>query len=111
MRGWRFEFRAFEEVAGAIVEEPILAGFKGDDNRMTSRRMMFRGVLIRRGIAAANVTTLGAAAEMQPPITVRQALNAAGSACRGAERDSASLSFHVPVPFVGLRRSKRSLET
>ena len=60
--------------------EPAFARFEAADDRVAGGSSMGRGVLSRRGVAAPDVTALGAPAQMQPPPAAGQALNAAGPA-------------------------------
>ena len=64
-----------KEIPCTVVVEPPLSWLETRDNWVTRGRVMFRGVLIWRTITAADVTTFGASAKMQPPIAGRQAFN------------------------------------
>src|SRR5690348_7353657 len=79
--GWA-QRRSGEELPGAIVVEPILAGLETADHGMTRRMKVFGGVPVRRRVAAADVPALGAAAQMYPPRPVPQAFLATGSTWR-----------------------------
>jgi hypothetical protein len=48
---------------------------KASDNRMTSSRIVFRGMLIGRVVAATYVTTLSASPKVQPPSVSCQAID------------------------------------
>ena len=48
---------------------------KASDNRVTSSRIVFRGMLIGRVVAATYVTTLSASPKMQPPSVSCQAFD------------------------------------
>jgi hypothetical protein len=75
--------RSGKEVAGTVIVKPPFPGLETRDYRVTGRRIVLRCVLIWRGIAAANVTALGASAKMQPPAAHRQAFDTACTARLG----------------------------
>jgi hypothetical protein len=55
---------------------------------------MFRGMLIRGAVAAANVTALRATAKMKPPTARGQAFNTSGATRLDQGVDAVSFSFH-----------------
>ena len=63
----RSEARPLNELFGSVVVEPLFAGLEAGDHRMPRLLAVLRGMLTRRGIAAADVSAFGAPAEMQPP--------------------------------------------
>ena len=81
------------------MEEPVFAGFEAADYRVAGGSRMRCGVLGGRGVAAPDVTALGAPAKMQPPSAVGQALNAAGPARWDRGIDS-SYGVHVASPRI-----------
>jgi hypothetical protein len=58
----RFKIRSVDKGGAWIVEEPVFARFEATDDRVAGGVRMRRGVLGRRGIAAPDVTALGATA-------------------------------------------------
>ena len=64
----------------SVVIEPIFAGFKARDDRVTGFSIVFGGVLIGRTVATSNVSALSATTEVKPPAVARLAFNAAVSA-------------------------------
>ena len=83
------------------MEEPAFARFEAADDRVTRRVRMRCGVLGRRGVAAPDVTALGAPAQMQPPPAAGQAFNATGPARWDRHFDS-SYGVHVASPRIGV---------
>jgi hypothetical protein len=55
---------AFEGFLRSVIVEPVLARLEAIDNRMAGGCVVLRRVLVWRSIAAADVTALGASAEM-----------------------------------------------
>jgi hypothetical protein len=65
------------------------------DNRVASCCVVFRCMPTWRIIAAADATTFGASAKMQPPTAGRQAFNTAGTTRLGRGINTRSLRRHV----------------
>src|SRR5262245_12838860 len=68
----RGQFRTGKEFARSIIIKPLLACLETRDNRVAGSGIVFRCMLTWRIVTAADVTTLGASAEMQPPTAGRQ---------------------------------------
>ena len=66
----------------AVVPEPALARLEAADHRVPGGLRVRGRVLGRRGVAAADVPALRAAAQVEPPAAGRLALDAAGAARR-----------------------------
>ena len=81
----RGQFRTGKEFARSIIIKPPLAFLETRDNRVASSCVVFRCMLTGRTIAAADVTTFGASAQMQPPTAARQAFNTAGTTRLGRD--------------------------
>ena len=92
MRG--LEPRAGEEFFGPIVVEPPLTRLEARDDRVTRSGVMFRCMLVRRTIAAADVTAFGASAKMKPPSAQSRAFDATCSAWLGRRVDAIPLRLH-----------------
>ena len=86
MQAW-----ALKEFVGAIVVEPVFSVLKAGDDGMTAISMVLRRMLIRRRIAATNMSALGAAPEVQPPAFRRQTFDAAGTTRPGRRIDAVYL--------------------
>jgi hypothetical protein len=71
MRMRRGQVRTGKEFARSIIVKPPLACLETRDDRVASSCVVFRCMLIWRIIAAADVTTFGASAKMQPPTAGR----------------------------------------
>ena len=72
-----------EEFIRTVVVKPALTWLEACDDRVMARGVVLRGVLVRRTIAAANMTTLGASAKMEPPPSRCQTLDATSAARLG----------------------------
>jgi hypothetical protein len=83
-----------EEFTRTVVVKPALTWFETCDNRVMRRGVVLRGVLVRRTIAAANMTTLGASAKMKPPPSRCQTLDATSAAGLGRQVDAVSVRIH-----------------
>src|ERR1700683_4115949 len=94
MRVRSLKLRAGEEFLGTIVVKPPLAWLEARDYRVTRSGVMFRCMLIGRGITAADVTTFGASAKMQPPCVQSKAFDATCSAWLGRWVDTIPLGLH-----------------
>ena len=77
---WRGERGTLVELLGGVAPEPVLARLEATDHGM----LIMGGVLARvlRGgrVAATDVSTLGAAAQVKPPAAFGQALDTAAPA-------------------------------
>jgi hypothetical protein len=91
----RGQVRTGKEVARSIIIKPSLACLETRDDRVASGCIVFRCMLTWRIIAAADVTTFGASAKMQPPTAGRQAFNTAGPTRLGRGINTRSLRRHV----------------
>ena len=89
MAVWSSEGRAVEELAGAEVKEPVLAGLKALQHGMACRLVVGAGMPARRVIATANMAAQCTTAQVQPPprSLVGEALHAAGPTGRSARID------------------------
>src|SRR5215831_19541720 len=94
MRMRRGKIRTGEELPSMVIVKPALPWLEARDNWMTRSCVMFRCMLARRIIAAADVTTFGASAKMQPPTSGRQAFNTAGTTRPNRGVYAISLRFH-----------------
>ena len=103
--------RTVEEIARAIVVEPPLTRLETRDDRMAGRVMMFRRVLVRRRVAAADMTAFGAPAQMKPPAACRQTFLAAGPARLSRGIDAVSLRFHGACLVSCSRKGARAAST
>lgn len=65
--GRRGQSRTGEGFLSLVVPEPLFVRFEALHNWMAGSAPVQRGVLRRRGIAAAHVSALGAAPEVHPP--------------------------------------------
>src|SRR5215218_4710167 len=74
------ERRALQVVLVDVVPEPVLTRLEAAHHRMPGLRGVGPGVLGRRGVAAADVPALRAAAQVEPPPAGLLALDAAGPA-------------------------------
>ena len=83
-----------EDFLRAIIEKPALARFEAPDDRVARRGVVFGGVLVRRTVAAADMTAFGTSAEMKPPVAAGQAFDAAGAARQGFRVDAIFFRFH-----------------
>ena len=63
----RKQLRTFDHPLGFVIVEPILARLEAGNDRMPSGRRMPGRMLAGRTVAATDMTTLGAAAQMKPP--------------------------------------------
>src|SRR5215471_11102796 len=72
MRSERFE----KEFVG-VTPYPLFAGLEGTNQRMFRCVVMLRRVLVRRGVAAADVPTSQTQAQMQPTAPAAQTIFAA----------------------------------
>ena len=88
------KFRPLEGFFRAVVVKPVLARLEAGDDRVARSGVVFRRMLIWRTITAANVTTLGASAKMEPPRARRRAFDAACSAGLGCRDDAVPLGVH-----------------
>jgi hypothetical protein len=95
MRGRAVELRALKSFSRSVIVEPVLARFEAADNRVPCGGVVLRCMLAWRSIAAADVTALGASAEMQPPSVRCQAFDAACTAWFRVQIDSCSFTFHA----------------
>lgn len=71
----------------AVVVEPVLIRLEAADEWVVLLGRVLAGVLRWRLIAAADVPALDASAQVEPPATCGQALNAAGPAGRDGRVD------------------------
>ncbi len=76
----RCQIRPVEHPVGGEVVEPDLSRLEALDHRMAGSFGVMACVLVRRGIAAADMTALRTATQMDPPVTREVALYAAGAA-------------------------------
>ena len=68
------------ELLSAEVPEPVLSGLEASNHRMAGALGMTGGVLTGGRVAAADMATLGAAAQVEPPTVGRQTLDTTGPA-------------------------------
>jgi hypothetical protein len=109
MRVRRKQFRALDHPPRLVIVEPVLTRLKAGDDRMPGRRRMLRCMPTWRAIAASDVPTLGAPAEMKPPTPRgRQALHAPVAARFRSRIDSAGMSLHLGCAFDVVCRAKDS---
>jgi hypothetical protein len=92
--------RTVDEILRRVVPEPVLARLVTADHGMPGVGRMVARVLRGRRIAAADVAASGAPAQMEPPATGGEALDAA----RSARRDR-----RIDVRFAGHRPLLRRL--
>ena len=78
----RRELRTAEVLLPRVIPEPGLARLVALDDRMLDVERMAARVLRGRRVAAADVAAMGAPAQVEPPATGCQALDAAGTARR-----------------------------
>ena len=98
MRLWVGKRRSDKKLFRAIIVEPTLSRLKTCDDRMTCGRMMFGCVLIRRAVAATDMTTFGTSPQMKPPTTLRHAFNATCAAGLRGGVNALYPVFHVYLP-------------
>ena len=65
-----------KKISLPVVVEPVFTVLETIDNGMAGSRVVLRGMLVRRTVAAADMTAFGAAAKVQPPGARRHALDA-----------------------------------
>ena len=94
MRVRSVKLRAGDEFFCTIVVKPPLARLEARDYRVTRSGAVFRCMLIWRTITAADVTTFGTSAKMQPPTACSQAFDATCSAWLGHRVDTIPLGLH-----------------
>src|SRR3954471_24061649 len=106
-RPGRRELRPVEQVPGAVVEEPVLPRLEALDDVVPGRAGVRGRVLGRGGVAAADVATLGAAPQVDPPPGGhgRLAVHAARAAGRHVPRDAVG---HVVSPICGPASGSRT---
>src|SRR4051794_33943657 len=73
---------------GGEVPEPALPGLEAAHDRMPGLRRVPPGVLAGRGVAAADVPALRAAAQVEPPAAAVLAVRASGAAGRRRRIDT-----------------------
>jgi len=88
------KLRPLEGLFCTIVVKPVFARLEARDDRVTRGDVVFRGMLIWRAVTAADVTTFGASAKMEPPRARRRAFDAACSAGLGCRDDAVPLGVH-----------------
>src|ERR1700751_1861980 len=86
------QLRAVEKGFSFVVVAPVFAWLKTGDHRMPARVKMFGTVLARRIITATYMSAFGAAPQVQPPATARQALDATNPTRFHCGIDSSSAS-------------------
>jgi hypothetical protein len=69
-----------------VAPTPILAWLEGLDDGVAGRMVVFGGVLVGRGVAAAHVTTNKTKAQMDPPVAGLQAIFT--TLCAGSYRSN-----------------------
>jgi hypothetical protein len=84
---WRGQLWALEILLRPVVEEPVFPGLEAADNRVTRGLHVGTRMLVGRVVAASNVPTLRASAQVQPPAAGGCALHTAGSAGRDVGSD------------------------
>jgi hypothetical protein len=89
--------RAIEELAGAVVVEPVLAGFESTDDWVAGRFGMGGSVLAGRVVATTDMSALSATSKVQPPTAGLEALDAPGTA-RSHSLDDGSISHRRKIP-------------
>src|SRR6202046_2890970 len=82
------QLRTVKSFLGSVIIEPILAGLEAVDDRVAGGLVMLGGMLAGRTIAAADVTTFGASAQVQPPSARRQTFDTACAAWFRIQIDS-----------------------
>ena len=95
------KLRSDKKLFRAIIVEPTLSRLKTCDDRMSCGRVMFGCVLIRRAVAATDMTTFSTSPQMKPPTTLLHAFNATCAAgLRGGVKALYPV-FHVYLPTRG----------
>ena len=61
--------RAIERLFRAVIPKPVLSGLEARDDEVAGLSEVRSRVLVRRRIAAADVTALGAAPQVEPPLS------------------------------------------
>ena len=89
------QLRTVKSFLRSVVVEPIFAGLEAVDDRVAGGLVMLGGMLAGRTIAAADVTTFGASAQVQPPSARRQTFDATCAAWFRIQIDSFSFILHV----------------
>ena len=80
----RSKDRAVGVLLRGVVPEPILTRLEAGYDGVARRLCVSRSVLRGRAVAAADVTALSAAPQVEPPAAGRQALHAAGHRSAGS---------------------------
>jgi hypothetical protein len=109
------KLRTGEGFFSTVVVKPMLARLEARDYRVPRRGVVFRCMLIRRTVAAADVTAFGASAKMKPPSALGHAFDATRSAWLDRCVDTIPLRLHrllsdFPLRRLGTARSLRRLE-
>src|SRR5580698_1603154 len=97
MRVRRRDLWAGEELPGTIIVKPSLARLETHDYRVPGSGVMFRCVLARRCVTAADMAAFDASAKMQPPSARSQAFNATCTTGLGRRFDPIALGVHRPL--------------
>jgi hypothetical protein len=80
--------RAAHEAFGDVAVKPILARLEASDNRMARRAVVRGRMFSQRLIAAADVSALGASAQVKPPAVFGETLDTAGARRRDVGLDA-----------------------
>ena len=94
-------------LASRIVVKPGFPRLETCRYGMPGGMEVFRGMLIRRTVATADVAAFGATSQVQPPATCRKTFDAAVAARRHIRIDSITLGFHgIPLSLRALRQQQ-----
>src|ERR1700722_20701118 len=99
------QVRPRHELLASIVIKPRFARFEAGDNRMAGRAEVPGSVFAQRLVATADVTALGAAAQVEPPVIFGEALDAARTGGRNTRIDAFYLFAHAACSSIALRHS------
>ena len=89
--------RAIEDLAAAIVVEPVLARLEADDDRVPGLREVGGSALVGRGVAAPDTAAFGTPIEVPPPLAGNQACGATVPTGHGCRMDTIHRSLHLPT--------------
>ena len=94
MPAWVCELFAGYHFPMAIIVKPCFARLETRGNGVLRFMKVFCRVLTRGAVATADVSTLSAAPEVQPPSTACEALNATAATWGGQRVNTLTLRFH-----------------
>ena len=95
---WWRESLAFDLALGLEVPKPPFTRFKALNDGMPGGLEMLARVLVRRAVAAADVSAFRTAAKMKPPIAGGQTLYASSTTWRNRRVNACNVFLHMSLP-------------